>query len=127
MNMKTNWIVIGAVAGFAGVLLGAFGAHGLQGRVGEEALAWWRTGVLYHLVHAPVLVGLGLLALHGVRVGRAGWAFLLGILVFSGTLYGMALGLPRFLGAVTPVGGVLLLVGWALLALDGRHSPPAAR
>ena len=121
--MRIDWIVVGAVVGFLGVALGAFGAHGLEGKVSEEALAWWRTGVLYHLVHAPVLVLLGLLARQGLRAAPSGWAFLLGIAIFSGTLYGMALGLPRVLGAVTPVGGLLLLLGWLLLAWAGRRSP----
>ena len=122
-----NWIVAGAAVGFVGVALGAFGAHGLEGRVTEEALAWWRTGVLYHLVHAPVLALLGLLSLHGMRPAPAGWAFLLGISIFSGTLYAMALGAPRWLGAVTPLGGLLLLGGWALLAWGGRRSTLAAQ
>ena len=116
-----NWVVLGAVSGFLGVGLGAFGAHGLEKVATEEGLAWWRTGVLYHLVHAPVLVLVGLLPL--ARPGRqaVGLAFLAGIGVFSGTLYAMALGAPRWLGAVTPLGGLALLAGWAFLALASRR------
>lgn len=121
--MNMNWIVVGAASGFLGVALGAFGAHGLEGHVTDEGLAWWRTGVLYQLIHAPLLLVLGLLALQGRRVCAAGWCFLIGTLVFSGTLYAMALGAPRWFGAVTPIGGVLLLVGWVLLALAARRLP----
>ena len=125
--MKMNWIVVGSVSGFLAVALGAFGAHGLQARLSPEGLDWWRTGVFYQLAHAPVLVLLGLLALHARRVNAAGWALAVGSLVFSGTLYLMALGLPRWLGAVTPVGGLLLLAGWVLLALAAGRGPSAAK
>lgn len=115
-----NWIVVGAVCGFLGVALGAFGAHGLKARASAEALAWWQTAAQYHLVHAVALVAVGLLRAQSGRGDAAGWAFLAGILVFSGTLYAMALGAPRVLGAVTPLGGLALLAGWALLALAAR-------
>jgi uncharacterized membrane protein YgdD (TMEM256/DUF423 family) len=115
-----NWIVVGALWGFLGVALGAFGAHGLKSVATEQGLAWWETGARYHLVHALALVLLGLLEQHRPGGGAAGWAFLLGSAVFSGTLYAMALGAPRFLGAVTPIGGVGMLLGWLLLALRAR-------
>jgi uncharacterized membrane protein YgdD (TMEM256/DUF423 family) len=115
-----NWIVVGAIWGFLGVALGAFGAHGLKARVGEQALGWWQTGAQYHLVHALALVATGLLRAQGGRGDAAGWAFLAGSLVFSGSLYVMALGGPRWLGAVTPLGGLGMLAGWALLALAAR-------
>jgi len=111
-----RWVFVGAVSGFLAVALGAFGAHGLEGRVSAEALGWWRTAVLYHLVHAPVLVLVGLLPRDRGGGGAVGPAFLAGTVVFAGTLYAMALGAPRWLGAVTPVGGAGLLLGWALLA-----------
>lgn len=110
-----RWILAGGLWGALGVALGAYGAHGLE--ASAEGLAWWRTGVLYHLVHAPLLVLVGT-AFAG-RAGRTGGALLLGSVLFSGTLYAMALGGPRWLGAVTPVGGLLLIVGWLLLAVEG--------
>lgn len=88
-----------AVLGFLGVALGAFGAHALKGRIDENL---WRTAVTYHLVHAVAMLA----APHGARYFGAG------VVVFSGTLYALALGAPRWLGAVTPVGGLLLLAGW---------------
>lgn len=109
------WILTGAAWGFLGVGLGAFGAHGLRTSASEQAMGWWQTATLYHLVHALALVGVGLVHLHGPRVAPAGWAFLIGSLVFSGTLYAMALGAPRWLGAVTPLGGLGMMTGWLLL------------
>jgi len=110
------WILIGALLGSLGVGLGAFGAHGLRASLSAQALAWWQTATLYQLVHALALVLTGLVALHAPRAGAAGWAFLIGSVVFSGTLYAMALGAPRWLGAVTPLGGLALMAGWLLLA-----------
>jgi uncharacterized membrane protein YgdD (TMEM256/DUF423 family) len=115
-----NWLLIGAVSGFLGVALGAFGAHGLPKDTPPQALEWWKTAAQYHLVHALALLLTGLAGLHGVRVDVCGWCFLAGTLIFSGTLYAMTLGAPRFLGAVTPIGGVLLLAGWVALALAAR-------
>ncbi|MFT5048791.1 MAG: uncharacterized membrane protein YgdD (TMEM256/DUF423 family) [Chlamydiales bacterium] len=113
--MKADWIAAGAVWGFLGVLLGAFGAHGLE--LSPEAEEWWKTATLYHLIHAPLLVVGGLLRNDG-RLGKAPLAFILGgSFIFSGTLYAMALGAPRFLGAITPIGGLGLLLGWAGIAL----------
>jgi uncharacterized membrane protein YgdD (TMEM256/DUF423 family) len=122
--MESRWIVAGAALGFVGVSLGAFGAHALSGRLDERSLDLWRTGVLYQLLHAAPVTLLGLVP--GRRTGRelAGWAFLAGVVVFSGSLYGLALGAPRWLGAVTPLGGVLLLSGWILLAVSARRDPP---
>jgi uncharacterized membrane protein YgdD (TMEM256/DUF423 family) len=110
------WILTGAAWGFLGVGLGAFGAHGLRATASTQAIGWWQTATLYHLIHALALVAVGLVQLQGPRVAPAGWAFLLGSLVFSGTLYAMALGAPRWLGAVTPVGGLGMMAGWLLLA-----------
>jgi uncharacterized membrane protein YgdD (TMEM256/DUF423 family) len=93
---------LAALLGFLGVALGAFGAHALKGRVDEEL---WRTAVFYQLVHAAAMLA----APSAAKL----WAP--GVLVFSGTLYALALGAPRWLGAVTPVGGLLLLGGWLKL------------
>ena len=105
----------GATVAGAAVALGAFGAHALEGALSPEALGWWQTGVQYQMWHALALVALGVGSL-----SRPAWpAGLLGVgaLLFSATLYAMALGAPRWLGAVTPAGGALMIAGWVLLAL----------
>lgn len=111
------FVRIAAVLGFLGVGLGAFGAHGLKSRVTPEMLTIWQTGVLYHLVHAVALLGVGVLVerVSSSAVNVAGWAFTAGVLVFSGSLYALVLSGVRVLGAVTPLGGVAFLVGWAAL------------
>jgi uncharacterized membrane protein YgdD (TMEM256/DUF423 family) len=100
-----------------GVLLGAFGAHGLQetfARVGAKAEGWWETAVFYHLVHAIALYAIAV----GASFRRGPWICMaLGILVFSGTLYAMALTGMTKLGAVTPIGGILMVAGWLWLAI----------
>lgn len=104
---------------FLSVALGAFGAHGLEGKVSERMLANWQTGVHYHMAHALGLLFIGLLS---ERIGASslisggGWFLLVGILLFSGSLYVMALTGVKTLGAVTPFGGVSFLIGWALIA-----------
>jgi uncharacterized membrane protein YgdD (TMEM256/DUF423 family) len=112
---------LAAANGFLAVLLGAFGAHALRGRLAElpdgaRRLEWWQTATTYHLVHA---LALGLAALvvqkSGTPATAAGWSFLAGILLFSGSLYVMTLTGLRALGAVTPLGGLAFLAGWALL------------
>ena len=113
--------VTGAVLGMLAVAAGAFGAHGLRERLTPEALAWWETGAKYQIYHALALLAAAWLGSQvvGRMPGAAGWCFLAGTAIFSGTLYLMALGAPRWLGAITPIGGVLLIVGWLLLALAG--------
>ena len=121
--MSINWTSTGAVFGLLGVALGAYGAHGLEKVVeAPEALEWWDTAVRYHLVHAVLLVLVGLARLQSARssLGFAGACLALGTLVFSGTLYAMALGAPRWLGAVTPFGGLALMIGWGALAVAAR-------
>jgi uncharacterized membrane protein YgdD (TMEM256/DUF423 family) len=110
--------------GLLGVACGAFGAHGLRARFadladGAERLGWWQTAAQYHLVHALAVAAAAYLASRG-PASLAAWVggcFALGVLLFSGSLYAMALGGPRSLGAVTPLGGLLFLAGWALLAI----------
>jgi uncharacterized membrane protein YgdD (TMEM256/DUF423 family) len=118
------WLTVSGISGFLAVALGAFGAHGLQARLAEVAdgakrLGWWQTAAHYHLLHA---LALGLVAFVVARapVARfAGIAFVIGSVLFAGSLYVMALGGPRWLGAVTPLGGLSLLAGWAILAWCG--------
>jgi uncharacterized membrane protein YgdD (TMEM256/DUF423 family) len=117
--MARIWLTLGAVWGLLTVALGAFGAHGLRGRVADDLLVTWGTGADYLGMHALALLACGLLALHipGSRlVTAAGWAFALGTLVFSGSLFILVLSGVRAWGAVTPFGGILLILGWGLVA-----------
>ncbi len=118
--MRNGGLIVSGVAGGIGVLLGAFGAHALRDTLGESRLATWTTGVQYHLVHALAL--LALCALPATRaLALARWAFVAGILLFSGSLYALALTEARWFGAVTPVGGVAFLLGWAAIAGAGAR------
>lgn len=117
--MERTFLLVGAVAGFLGVGLGAFGAHGLRGRLSAEMLLVFETGVRYQMYHALAIL---LTAAIAARTGRslvltAGWSFTAGIVLFSGSLYLLALTGRTALGAVTPFGGLAFLVGWACLAL----------
>jgi uncharacterized membrane protein YgdD (TMEM256/DUF423 family) len=103
-------LVLTALSGAMAVSAGAFGAHGAQGQAAE----WLRLGAQYQLVHAVAALAAAQLGARG-----SGWLFIAGAALFAGTLYGMALGLPRWLGAVTPVGGALLIAGWLRLAWIG--------
>jgi uncharacterized membrane protein YgdD (TMEM256/DUF423 family) len=115
-----TFVVLGAANAFLAVLLGAFGAHGLRARLPADLLAIFQTGVQYHQMHALGLLLVGLLAGgHAVsdrRVVASGWLLAAGIVVFSGSLYALALTGERRLGAITPLGGLCFLLGWALLA-----------
>lgn len=111
-------IVLAALNMMAAVGAGAFGAHGLKQMISADLLAVWQTGVLYHLVHALGLFIIALLAAHyGVRLfSTAGIIMFVGIVLFSGSLYILALTGIRWLGAVTPLGGVAFLIAWAMVA-----------
>lgn len=119
-----RWIRIGAALMFLAVSLGAFGAHGLKESLTPESLEIFQTGVHYQFIHALGLILLGAVQprLRPRRVRVAGIAFLLGIGIFSGSLYLIALTGMSWLGAITPLGGLSFLVGWLLLAL-GRPRP----
>jgi len=116
--MDKTFLLLGAVAAFLGVTLGAFGAHGLRGRLSPEMLAVFQTGVQYHMYHALALLLVSAMMgrLGGWLIQTAGWAFVAGIVLFSGSLYALALSGVTTLGAITPLGGVAFLVGWACLA-----------
>lgn len=109
---------LGAVFALAGVALGAFGAHALRGSVGASDLAVFETGVRYQLVHALALFAVAWASTRwpGAAVSAGGWAFVVGIVVFSGSLYALVLSGARWWGAITPIGGLAFLAGWALLA-----------
>lgn len=115
------WIRIGAILGFLAVAMGAFGAHSFQARlVSLGTAAQFQTAAQYHMYHALALLAVGVLALSGRRgtpLCIAGGSFVLGILVFSGSLYILALTGQKWLGAITPIGGVAMLIGWASLAV----------
>ncbi|PTU30745.1 DUF423 domain-containing protein [Stenotrophobium rhamnosiphilum] len=115
--MDKIWIGFGAAYGFLAVALGAFGAHALKQRLSTEMLAVWRTGVEYHFYHALALILLGIIARQtpSAALNAGGACFALGVLIFSGSLYALALSDIRILGAVTPLGGLLFLAGWILL------------
>ena len=107
-------LIAGAVLAAAGVALGAFGAHGLKALLSPEALGWWQTAVQYQMWHAIGLVAIG--AAPVTRIRGPAWMLAAGTAIFSGSLYAMALSDARWLGAITPVGGVLMIAGWAWLA-----------
>ena len=107
-------VAVGATLGGLAVMFGAFGAHALRGQITADALGWWQTAVEYQMWHALAVFGLGLSRMPRWRL--AAWLMAGGVFVFSGTLYALALGAPRWLGAVTPLGGILMICGWGLLA-----------
>ena len=111
--MRMTWLGFGAVFGFVGVAAGAFGAHALRERLEPRLLEIFETGARYQLIHAVALVALSALRL---EARWTGWSWVIGVIVFSGSLYVLALTGVRAWGAVTPIGGVALLVGWASLA-----------
>ena len=117
--MDRTFLLIGAVFGFLGVAFGAFGAHGLRSRLTPEMLAIFETAVRYQMYHvfALLIVG-GAMAHFGPArlLSLAGWSFIAGIVIFSGSLYALALTGTTALGAITPIGGLGFLIGWACLA-----------
>jgi uncharacterized membrane protein YgdD (TMEM256/DUF423 family) len=117
--MKSNWFAVGAIAGAIGVVLGAFGAHALKSRVSEDLLSVFEIGVRYQMYHALALFAVAWAAGHmpGSWINASGWLFTSGILIFSGSLYLMTLTGERWLGAVTPVGGLCFILGWIALAV----------
>jgi uncharacterized membrane protein YgdD (TMEM256/DUF423 family) len=111
-----SWVAIAGLSGALAVAAGAFGAHGLRERLSPELLSAWNTAVLYHLLHSVAILALGLFEVvssESVRVPAL--LFSVGVLLFSGSLYGLALGGPRVLGPVTPLGGLFLIFGWLSL------------
>ncbi|MDX2220318.1 MAG: DUF423 domain-containing protein [Burkholderiales bacterium] len=117
--MSKLFLTLGALNAMLCVMLGAFGAHALKARLGPELLATWHTAVQYHFFHALGLLAVGML-LRQMPDARgvvwAGWLMLVGVLLFSGSLYALCLSGIRTLGAITPLGGVAFIAAWALLA-----------
>jgi uncharacterized membrane protein YgdD (TMEM256/DUF423 family) len=119
------FVVLGATSGFIAVGAGAFGAHALRTRLTPELLAVFETGVRYQMYHALALVAAGWAVSRwpGSLAVWAGWLFLAGTIVFSGSLYTLALTGVRWLGAITPLGGLCFLAGWLCLALGAARTP----
>ena len=116
--MASGWFATGSVFCGLGVILGAFGAHGLRERLSPEMLVVFETGVRYHLIHGLGLLALALAASRwpDTYVSIAGYLFVAGILIFSGSLYVFWFTGICWLGAITPIGGLCLILGWGLLA-----------
>ena len=123
--MDRLFFSLGAASGLVAVAAGAFGAHALRARLDPSALAVFETGARYQMYHALALIAVAWAAARwpGPWPGRAGWLFVAGTLLFSGSLYALALSGIRALGAVTPFGGVAFLAGWLCLALAARQGP----
>ncbi len=114
------FLAAGGLAALVAVALGAFGAHALKGRLSPELLTVWHTAVEYHLFHALGLLAVGLVAAQlaeSTLLKWSGWLMLAGIVLFSGSLYALALTGLRWLGAVTPAGGTAFLAAWALFVI----------
>ena len=122
--MERTFFGLGALFAFAGVALGAFGAHALRATLSPADLATFETGVRYQMYHAFGLFVVAWAASRwaGTPVNVAGWLFVVGVLVFSGSLYALVLTGHRWLGAVTPLGGLCFLAGWAILAWSAFRS-----
>jgi uncharacterized membrane protein YgdD (TMEM256/DUF423 family) len=117
------WVIVAAISGALAVAAGAFGAHGLRTRVSPDQVASWMTASQYHLLHSVVLLALALFALQtGKSVRLPAGLFAAGIVLFSGSIYGLVLGSQRWLGPVTPLGGLLLMAGWVSLLTLLRDS-----
>ena len=123
--MHRNFLLFGGMLGFLGVAIGAFGAHGLRSRLSPEMLAVFETGVRYQMYHVFALLIVAAAIGHAGQARLlmiAGWSFIAGILIFSGSLYALALTGTTALGAITPIGGLAFLIGWACLAFFAAAS-----
>jgi len=120
--MAKLFVILASLSGMFAVILGAFGAHGLRDRLDAHLLGIYQTAVQYHFYHSLALLAVGVIALQQpqtVLLKSAGWLFLIGIAVFSGSLYLLAITGVKWLGAVTPLGGLAFIAGWACLAAAG--------
>lgn len=118
MRSPTLWLTAASILGTLGVMLGAFGAHALRDRLTPEQLASWSTAVHYHLLHSVALLALALWASSTARsIQLPAALFTAGIVLFSGSIYGLLLTEQRWLGPVTPVGGLCFIAGWLSLLL----------
>ena len=113
-----NWISIAALNLAIAVALGAFGAHGLKAIVSSQQLEWWQTATLYWFIHGLGLLLVGILIRLNYMTQTTAWLLQIGVIIFAGSLYAMTLGAPRWFGAITPIGGVLMIAGWLWLAVS---------
>ncbi len=113
-----NWIGVAAVNLAIAVALGAFGAHGIKNIANAQQLEWWQTATLYLFVHALGLLFVGLLIRLNYATQTTAWLLQVGVIIFAGSLYAMTLGAPRWFGAITPIGGLLMIAGWTFLAVS---------
>jgi len=113
------FIILGALNGFIAVALGAFGAHGLEGKIPDKYLETWQTAVQYQMFHAVGLLVIGILAgkISSPLINWSGWLMLIGIILFSGSLFVLSVTQIKVLGAITPLGGVSFLVAWILMII----------
>ena len=113
-----QWMLAGSLFGFFSVALGAFGAHALKESLSERSMEVFQTGIHYQMFHAMALLALGLWSAYqpSASTSFAGWAFVLGVILFSGSLYALAVTQIHYLGMITPLGGVLFLLGWLSFA-----------
>ncbi|OIK12519.1 DUF423 domain-containing protein [Bacillus sp. MUM 13] len=111
------FLILGAINAFVAVALGAFGAHGLEGKIPDKYLEVWKTGVTYEMFHALGLLALGIIAgkISSPLINWSGWLMFAGIILFSGSLYVLSVTQIKPLGAITPLGGVSFLAAWVLL------------
>jgi uncharacterized membrane protein YgdD (TMEM256/DUF423 family) len=120
--MAKLFITLASLSGMLAVVLGAFGAHALRSKLDAYSLGVWETAVQYHFYHSLAMLAVGIIALSQPQTAMlkaSGWLFLLGIVVFSGSLYLLAISGVRWLGAITPLGGLAFIAGWACLAATG--------
>jgi uncharacterized membrane protein YgdD (TMEM256/DUF423 family) len=120
--MAKLFITLASLSGMLAVVFGAFGAHGLKGKLDDQALKVFETAVQYHFYHTFALLVVGVIALNQPQTAllkSSGWLFVIGIIVFSGSLYLLSLTGVRWLGAITPLGGLAFIAGWACLAATG--------
>ena len=120
--MAKLFITLASLSGMFAVAFGAFGAHALRGKLDDYLTGVFETAVQYHFSTSLALLAVGIIALsqpQTVMLKSAGWLFFMGILIFSGSLYLLALTDTRWLGAVTPIGGLSFIAGWACLAAVG--------
>ena len=118
--MAKLFLTLASLSGMTAVILGAFGAHALKDRLDDYALGVFETAVQYHFYHSLALLAVGVIALQqpqAILLKSSGWLFLLGVLIFSGSLYVLALTGVKWLGAITPLGGLAFIAGWACLAV----------
>ena len=122
--MSTLWIFLGALSGLISVAMGAFGAHALTNTLTEKAISVFHTAAHYQMVHALALLAVGIWSLQPIAqpyqslTQASGWAFTIGSIVFSGSLYLLAITDIKILGAITPIGGLSFMIGWGCLAVS---------